>query len=164
MSILLTCILSLLLTAYLFLIFMDVVFSFYYFFVNFYMLYRFLPTTMQISHNYTYIPSLLSLPLFPSLYVLPLPPSHRSMYRFKVIHHQKLYRSETLSIKSTEDKLEKIFANKYSCEKKRSTKQRRKGKIYVSKCRVPKNRKERKESLPQQSVQRNKGKQQNGKD
>ena len=32
---------------------------------------------------------------------------------------------------------------------KRSQKQRRKGKIYPSECRVPKNNKERKESLPQ---------------
>ena len=41
-----------------------------------------------------------------------------------------------------------------SCEKKRSKKQRRKGKIYPFECRVPKNRKERQESLPQWSVQR----------
>ena len=51
-----------------------------------------------------------------------------------------------------------------SCEKKRSEKQRSKGKIKASECRVPKNSKERKESLPQRSVQRNRGKQQNGKD
>ena len=51
-----------------------------------------------------------------------------------------------------------------SCEKKRGKKQRRKGKIKTSECRVPKNSKEREESLPQQSVQRNRGKQQNGKD
>ena len=50
-----------------------------------------------------------------------------------------------------------------SCEKKRSEKQRRKGKIKASECRVPKNSKKRKESLLQQSVQRNRGKQQNGK-
>ena len=36
-----------------------------------------------------------------------------------------------------------------SCEKKRSEKQRRKGKIYPFECRVPKNTKERQESLPQ---------------
>ena len=38
-----------------------------------------------------------------------------------------------------------------SCEKKRSEKQRRKGKIYPFECRVLKNRnsKERKERLPQ---------------
>jgi len=36
-----------------------------------------------------------------------------------------------------------------SCEKKRSEKQRRKGKIYPFECRVPKNSKERKESFPQ---------------
>ena len=36
-----------------------------------------------------------------------------------------------------------------SCVKKRSEKQRRKGKIYPSKCRVSKNSKERLESLPQ---------------
>ena len=36
-----------------------------------------------------------------------------------------------------------------SCEKKRSKKQRRKGKIQASECRVPKNRKERLESLLQ---------------
>ena len=50
-----------------------------------------------------------------------------------------------------------------SCEKKRSEKQRKKGRIYPSECRVPKNSKERQESLPQQSMQRNRGKQQNGK-
>ena len=44
-------------------------------------------------------------------------------------------------------------------EKKRSEKKRRKGKIYPLKCRVPKNSKEREESLPQQSMQRNRGKQ-----
>ena len=51
-----------------------------------------------------------------------------------------------------------------SCEKKGSKKQRRNGKIYPFECRVPKNSKERLESLPQQSMQRNRGKQQNGKD
>ena len=40
---------------------------------------------------------------------------------------------------------------------------RRKGKLYPFECRVPKNSKERKESLPQRSMQRNRGKQQNGK-
>ena len=39
-----------------------------------------------------------------------------------------------------------------------------KGKIFPFECRVPKNSKERKESLPQQTIQRNRGKQQNGKD
>ena len=51
-----------------------------------------------------------------------------------------------------------------SCEKKRSEKQKGKGKIKASECRVPKNSKERSESLPQRSMQRNRGKQQNGKD
>ena len=51
-----------------------------------------------------------------------------------------------------------------SWEKKRSEKQRTKGKLYPFEFRVPKNSKERYESLPQQSVQRNRGKQQNGKD
>ena len=51
-----------------------------------------------------------------------------------------------------------------SCEKKKSKKQRRKAKIYPFECRVPKNSKKREESLPQQSMQRNRGKQQNGKD
>ena len=46
-----------------------------------------------------------------------------------------------------------------SCEKKGSEKQRRKGKIYPTECRVPKNSKERLESLPQRSTQRNRGKQ-----
>ena len=36
-----------------------------------------------------------------------------------------------------------------SCEKKRSEKQRRKGKIKASKCRVPKNSKKRLESILQ---------------
>ena len=47
---------------------------------------------------------------------------------------------------------------------KRSERQRRKGKMYPSECRVPKNSKEREERLPQWSVQRNRGKEQNGKD
>ena len=51
-----------------------------------------------------------------------------------------------------------------SCEKKRSEKQRSKGKIKASECRVPNNSKKRKESLPQRSVQRKRGQQQNGKD
>ena len=34
-----------------------------------------------------------------------------------------------------------------SCEKKRSEKQRRKGKIYTSECRVPKNSKKRKKAF-----------------
>ena len=46
-----------------------------------------------------------------------------------------------------------------SCEKKRSEKQRSKGKINPFECRVPKNSKERLESLPQQSMQGNRGKQ-----
>ena len=50
-----------------------------------------------------------------------------------------------------------------SCEMKRGKKQRGKGKIQASECRVPKNSKKRKESL-QRSMQRNRGKQQNGKD
>ena len=50
-----------------------------------------------------------------------------------------------------------------SFEKKRSKKQRRNGKIYPFECRVPKKSKER-ESLPQRSMQINRGKQQNGKD
>ena len=41
---------------------------------------------------------------------------------------------------------------------KGSEKQRRKGKIYPFECRVPKNSKQRSESLPQRSVQRNRGK------
>ena len=51
-----------------------------------------------------------------------------------------------------------------SWEKKRSEKQRRKGKIQTSECRVPKNSKKRYESLLQRSMQRNRGKQQKGKD
>ena len=42
--------------------------------------------------------------------------------------------------------------------------QRRKGKIYPTQCRVPENSKERKERLLKQTMQRNRGKQQNGKD
>ena len=47
----------------------------------------------------------------------------------------------------------------YSCEKKRSKKQRSKWKIYPLECRTPKNSMEWYESLPQWSVQRNRGKQ-----
>ena len=50
-----------------------------------------------------------------------------------------------------------------SCEKKRSEKQRRKGKIYPSQCRVPKNSKERWENHPQRSVQKTEEKHRMGK-
>ena len=46
---------------------------------------------------------------------------------------------------------------------KRSEKQRRKGKIYSFECRVPNNSKEIEESLPQQSMQINRGKNRIGK-
>ena len=46
---------------------------------------------------------------------------------------------------------------------KRSEKQRRKGKTQASECRVPKNSKERQESLPQRSVQRSRGNNRMGK-
>ena len=46
-----------------------------------------------------------------------------------------------------------------SYEKKTSERQRRKGKLYPFECRVRKSRKERYESLPQWSMQRNRGKQ-----
>ena len=46
-----------------------------------------------------------------------------------------------------------------SYEKKRSERQRRKGKICPSECRVPKNSKVRKESLSKCSMQRNRRKQ-----
>ena len=46
-----------------------------------------------------------------------------------------------------------------NCEKKRSEKQRRKGKLYPFECRVPKNSKKRLKSLSQRSMQRNRGKQ-----
>ena len=46
-----------------------------------------------------------------------------------------------------------------SCVKKRSEKRRRKGKIYPFEWRDPKNSKERYETLPQRSMQRNTGKQ-----
>ena len=49
-------------------------------------------------------------------------------------------------------------------KRREAKKQMKKGNIYPFECRVPKNSKERQESLPQQSMQRNRGKQQNGKD
>ena len=49
-------------------------------------------------------------------------------------------------------------------EEKRNDRQWRKGKIYPTECRVPKNSKEGQECLPQRMMQRNRGKQQNGKD
>ena len=48
--------------------------------------------------------------------------------------------------------------------KKRSEKQSRKGQIYLFERRIPKNSKEREENFPQRSMQRNRGKQQNGKE
>ena len=50
-----------------------------------------------------------------------------------------------------------------SCEKKRSRKQRRKGRYKHLNAEFQRIAK-RKESLPQRSMQRNRGKQQNGKD
>ena len=55
------------------------------------------------------------------------------------------------------------YEKKWSAKKKK----RRKGKIYPFECRVPKNSKERfkkKKTLPQWPMQRNREKQQNGKD
>ena len=46
---------------------------------------------------------------------------------------------------------------------RREAKGKRKGKIYPFECIAPKNSKERKESLPKLSMQRNRGKQQNRK-
>ena len=51
-----------------------------------------------------------------------------------------------------------------SCEKKRSKKQRRKGKISASECRVPKNSKKRQESLLSNQCKEIEGKKKNGKD
>ena len=48
--------------------------------------------------------------------------------------------------------------------KRKITKSKGENKIYPFECRVPKNSKKRQESLLQQSMQRNRGKQQNGKD
>ena len=48
-------------------------------------------------------------------------------------------------------------------EKREEKKQRRKGKIHPYECRGPKKSKERYESLPQRSMQRNRGKQYNRK-
>ena len=50
-----------------------------------------------------------------------------------------------------------------SYEKKRSERQRRKGKIYSFEYIVPRNSNKRKENLPQGTMQINRGKQQNGK-
>ena len=63
------------------------------------------------------------------------------------------YRSG-LPFSSTVDHiLSDISTSSFSCEKKSSQKQRRKGKIFPSECRVPKNSKERfkkkEKSLPQ---------------
>ena len=41
-----------------------------------------------------------------------------------------------------------------SCEKKRSETQKTKGKVHTSKCRVPKNSKEREDSHPKSTMQR----------
>ena len=49
-------------------------------------------------------------------------------------------------------------------EEKRNDRHWRKGQIYPTECRVPKNSKEGQECLPQRMMQRNRGKQQNGKD
>ena len=48
--------------------------------------------------------------------------------------------------------------------KRREVKNKGEEERKASECRVPKNSKKRKESLPQRSMQRNRGKQQNGKD
>ena len=51
-----------------------------------------------------------------------------------------------------------------SCEKNRSEKQRRKGKIQTSECRVQRIARRDKKAFFRRSMQRNRGKQQNGKD
>ena len=51
-----------------------------------------------------------------------------------------------------------------SWEKKRSERQRRKGKIYPTECRVPKNSKEGYDRFLKKTLQRNRGKQYNGND
>ena len=48
--------------------------------------------------------------------------------------------------------------------KRREVKNKGEEERKASECRFPKNSKKRKESLPQRSMQRNRGKQQNGKD
>ena len=57
-----------------------------------------------------------------------------------------------------------LFEEALQIAEKRCKRQRRKGKIYPFECRVPKNSKERQESLPQFSMQRNREKQKNGED
>ena len=75
-----------------------------------------------------------------------------------------LYRRQWSILKKKKGKMAVWGGLTNSWEKKRSKKQRRKGKIYPFECRVPKNSKERLERLPQRSMQRNRGKQQNRKD
>ena len=60
-----------------------------------------------------------------------------------------LYRRQGARPSSRKRNAEKQNSLTNSCEKKRGKKQRRKGKIYPLECRVPKNLKERLESLPQ---------------
>ena len=57
--------------------------------------------------------------------------------------------SKTIPKKKKCKKVKWLSDKALSCEKKTSEKQRRKGKIYPFECRVPKNSKEREESLPQ---------------
>ena len=66
---------------------------------------------------------------------------------------------KTMPKKKKYKKAKWLLRKAYTIAEKRSKKQRRKGKIYQFECRVPKNSKDRQESLPQRSMQRNRGKQ-----
>ena len=71
---------------------------------------------------------------------------------------------KTISKKKKCEKAKWLSEEALQIGEKRSGRQRRKAKIYPFECRDPKNSKEREESLPQRSMQRDRGKQQNEKD
>ena len=78
--------------------------------------------------------------------------------RFVTLYRRQGSRPSPWKINAKKTKMAVWGGLTNSCEKKRSETERKKGKIYPFECRVHKNSKERSESLPQGSVQRNREK------
>ena len=71
---------------------------------------------------------------------------------------------KTVPKKKKSKKAKRLSEEALQIVEKREAKGKGEKKIYPFECRVPKNSKEREESLPPLSMQRNRGKQKNGKD
>ena len=72
--------------------------------------------------------------------------------------------TKTIPMKRKRRKAKWLSEEALQIAEEKSEKQGRKGKIHPTKCRVPKNSKERQEGLLQLTLHKNRGKQQTGKD